>query len=210
MANINSIPNKNGYLDFITKTVLNLDPELFDKLKDILAKGLLPMYIIEADKITAPILAEKLCDYFDALKLASAKSFERVIDKYMTDLDSVVRDKIAKEPKAKKNMPQPETPRARLYYEKACLIRKQNRQTKKGLSDYTRIMLCLYMAIINNHFNTIDNFDYSMNCLELSRIIDAMLHKHKMDDLYSSGRCTFIVLVLMFYYIKSKEIEGEY
>ena len=85
--------------------------------------------------------------------------------------------------------------------------------------DYSRLMLCLYMAIIKNDFKTIDDFDFSVSSLNINKIIEALqmekglLGKKPRFDIkepYSSDRSTFVMLIIMFYYIKSKEIIGEY
>ena len=78
--------------------------------------------------MTVPVLAEKLCDYFEKIELKMGKPFEKVVEKYTADLDSVVGDRIAKEPKPRKNKPTPPTPRARKYYEKACFLRKNKKR----------------------------------------------------------------------------------
>ena len=137
----------------------------------------------------------------------------------MQDLDSVVGDRIAKEPKPKKDKPTPPTSRARKYYEKACDLRRLNKESKRGLMDYTRIMLCLYMAIIDGGKKVIDDFNYSISELNLTRIVEALRKeatllgkkaRFETKDPYTSDRSTFILLAIMFYYIKSKEIVGEY
>lgn len=208
-----------SYTEFVDKTVVQLNEVLFYELRDILVDEYIPFAVVKRKDITKEILAEKLCDYFEKIELKTGKSFEKVIEKYTSDLDSIVGDKIAKEPKAKRNEPTPPTPRSRKYYEKACTIKKANKMTRHGLLDYSRLMLCLYTEIIKNDGKVIDDFDFSSDCLNLTRIIDSMRSetgfigkKAKFDtkEPYAADRSTFIMVIIMFYYIKSKEIIGEY
>ena len=208
-----------SYSSFVQTTVLGLDSDLFNELRDVLVDDYLPLAIIQKEELTPHVLAEKLCDYFEKIELKSGKSFEKVVEKYMQDLDSVISDRIAKEPKPKKNMPTPPTPRARKYFEKAYELRRHNKESKHGLLDYTRIMLCLYMAIIGNGKKEIDDFSYSMSALNLTKIIESLRKettllgkksRFETKDPYTSDRSTFILLVIMFYYMKSKEMVGEY
>lgn len=204
---------------FIKTTVTNLDADLFNEMRDILVDDYLPLSLAQKDDMSVAVLAEKLCDYFEKIELKTGKTFERLVEKYTADLDSVVGDKIAKEPKPQKNKPTPPTPRARKYYEKACILRKNNKTSRRGLIDYTRIMLCLYAAIILNKGEEIKDFNYSINSINLTIIIEALRKetvligkkpKFETEPPYTSDRGTFILLIIMFYYMKSKEIVGEY
>ena len=104
---------------FVQTTITNLDTGLFNECRDVLVDEYLPLSLAQKDDLTVPVLAEKLCDYFEKIELKTGKPFEKVVEKYTADLDSVVGERIAKEPKPRKNKPTPPTPRARKYYEKA-------------------------------------------------------------------------------------------
>lgn len=208
-----------SYVDFVERTVVQLEDKLFCELRDFLVDEYLPFTLIKCEDVTKEILSEKLCDYFEKINLKTGKSFEKVVEKYTSDLDSIVGGRIAKEPKAKKNEPMPPMPRSRKYYEKACTINKSNKIWKHGLLDYSRLMMCLYTEILNDDNKVIDDFDFSTECLNLSRIIDAMRKetgligkKAKFDtkEPYTSDRSTFIMVIIMFYYIKGNEVIGEY
>ena len=205
--------------NFVQTTVMNLDNAYFKELRDILVENYLPLAIAGKEDLTPIVLSEKLCDYFEMVEMKTDKSFEKIIEKYTLDLDSVISKRIAKEPERKKNKPTPPTPRAREYYIKSCYLRKHNKESKHGLLDFTRIALCLYSAILNSSSKIIDDFNYSLNELNLIRIIESLkeetillgkLPKFVTKDPYESDRSTFILLVIMFYYMKSKEIRGEY
>ena len=205
-------------IGFIQTTVCGLETKLFNELRDTLADEYLPLHIAKKEDLKLPVLAEKICDYFYEVELKTGKDFDRVIEKYTLDLDSIVSGRIAKKPKQKKNKPVPSTPRAREYYDRACYIRKHNRESKYWLLDYSRIMLCLYTSIIKNGYEEIEKFDLSMAVLDLPRIVEAMRvetlgkKKPRFDtaDPYDSDRSTFILLCILFYYMKSREIVGEY
>lgn len=205
--------------NLVQTTITNLDMSLFNECRDVLVDEYLPLSLAHKEDLTVPMMAEKLCDYFEKIELKTGKQFEKIVEKYTADLDSVVGERIAKEPKPRKNKPTPSTPRARKYYEKACFLRKNNKETHHGLLDYTRIMLCLYTAIIQNNGKEIDDFTLSMNGLNLNKMIEALGKetvllgkklKFETKDPYTSDRSTFVLLVIMFYYMKSKEIVGDY
>lgn len=206
-------------ISFIQTTINNLGEDSFKELRDILVDQFIPLSIVSKEQLTVPVLEELLCNYFDKVELKTGKEFERIVEKYTYDLDSIVRSRIEETPKARKNQPTPPTPRARKYYEKAIGIKKINSETKRGLIDYTRLMLCLYTAIIKNNYKRISDFDLSINCLNLTRIIGSMrketvsIRKKPRFDTqnpYDSDRSSFVILVIMFYYMKSKEVVGEY
>lgn len=208
-----------SYSNFVQTTVLNLDAELFNELRDVIIDEYLPLHLAPKEELTVNILGEKLCDYFEKVELKTGKSFEKIVEKYTVDLDSVVSERIAREPKPKKNKPTPPTPRSRKYYDKSCYLRRHNKESKHGLLDYTRIVLCLYTSIINNGFKEIDDFNLSVGVVNLTKTIESLRKettllgkKPRFDtkDPYTSDRSTFILLVIMYYYMKSKEIVGEY
>ncbi len=207
------------YSDFAQTIVFGLDSERFNELRDVLVDEYLPLCLAQKDDLTVNVLAEKLYDYFEKIELKTGKNFEKVVEKYTLDLDSVVINRIAKEPKPKKNKPTPAIPRARKYYNKSCYLKTHSKESKQSLMDYSRIMLCLYTAIIGNGLKEIEDFDLSLSGVNLTRIIEGLRkettllgRKPRFDtkDPYSSDRSTFILLVIMFYYMKSKEIVGEY
>lgn len=212
---------------FIRTTVLSLNEALFCNLRDALVDNYLPLAIAKKEDLSAPLLAEKLCDYFESEGLRTKKSFDKIIEKYTSDLDSVVKDRIAKMPKSKKGGPAPTVPRARKYYDRSCQLREKANATTEDLLDYSRIVLCLYEAVIKNQRSVIQDFDLSMDKLNLpeitnelcdeesnrsnARVVDRFFNTvYKRFNPECADRSTFILLVIMFYYMKSKEIVGEY
>lgn len=200
--------------EFVEKTILHLSSDVFCELKETLFEDYIPFQILKKENISRDIFAEKLCDYFKKVELKKDTSFENIVEKYMSDIELVVSLKIAETPDNKKGEPPHPVPRARKYYAKAIQIKKANKSTKQGLTDYTRLMLCLYMSIINSNFAKIENFDYSIESLNISKIIDALRNekniwgkKSRFDtaDPYDKDRCTFVLLIIMFYYIKNKD-----
>lgn len=200
---------------FIKSTIMNLQPEWLEQVKKTLVEDYISFSIIAEENITQEILAEKLCDYIEKLELKSGKDFDKHIEVYMKNLDSIVESRIAKTPKPKKNDTTPVViPRSRKYYEKALSLKKVTNFNTRTLIDYTRIMFCLYSAIIKNGFKEIDNLDYSSDCLNPKNIIEAMkneqesivvsvVKKPKFDikELYSSDTCTFILATILVYKI---------
>lgn len=204
-----------NYIEFVEKIIGNLDGELFCSFRNILVDEYLSFAAIKCTDVTQQIMKEKLCDYFEKVELKTGRSLEKIIEKYMADVDSIVSERIAAAPKAKKGATA-QLPRARKYYDRACAIRKDNKMTKHGLRDYSRIMLCLYSEIIkNNRFKIIENFDYSYECINLAQIITAMrsetillgkFPKFDTTSPYEADRCTFILVIMMVFYIRSTAV----
>lgn len=111
-------------------------------------------------------------------------------------------------------------PRARKYYEKAQEIGK-GKLNLIGMIDYTRIMMCLYAAIIKNNGKEIQNFDFATSSLKIDDIILAMkeeqdalpfnvIKKKKFDtvDPYGMDAITFILAITLLYKITGENLEG--
>ena len=204
-------------IDFVKSTVYQLDERFFSEVKAILIKEYINFSLINSKDVSREILCEKLCDYFEKMEFYTKKSFDKLIENYIENLDKIVNDRIEKTPKAKKNEPTPPTPRARKYYEYVQILKRTNISTN-DLLDYSRIMLCLYTEIIQNKFNPISDFEYSSKCLNLPQIVNAMLNEKKsmlkknlfdIKEHYSTDQFTFVVMIIMYYQIKIKEISGE-
>src|SRR5690606_2458191 len=95
------------YKEFVKSTVNALQPDMFDQIKMVLIPEYLTFSIIPEDGITPAILSEKLCDYFEKLELKTGKSFDKYVESYLKDLDSIIERRIAKTPQQKKNDPTP-------------------------------------------------------------------------------------------------------
>ncbi len=209
-----------NHIDFVRTAVTGLDTELFNYLKEILlAYEFIPLSIIKKEEVTASVFAEKVCDYFEKVELKTNRSFDKTLEKYANDFDSIIKDKIAQEPKQRKNRAKPQVPRARKYYEEVGAMRENRDDPMQGLLDYSRIVFCLYMSIIKNNFKKIKDFDYALKNLSLAEIIKAMREetillgkkpRFEAIDPYKSDRSTFVITVIMFFYMKSKEVEGKY
>ena len=210
------------YRDLVKTTVLDMDQDIFLMLQKALVGEYLSFSIIDAEEITKEILAEKLCDYFEKLELKTGKAFEKHLDAYIGNIESIVGGKVAKAPQPKKKDATPVVvPRARKYYEKAMNVKNTRSITVRQLKDYTRIMMCLYAAIIKNNNKEIDNLDYSASCIDPDAIITSMkneqdmllkLKKPKFDikELYCSDTCTFIIAIIALYAIVGEKVQGEY
>ena len=209
-------------IKFIEDTVSKLNQSEFESLKKMLVGEYISYSFICEDAITKSILAEKLCDYFEKLELKTGMNFDKLIDSYIKNIDSIVGKRVAKTPQAKKNDPTPiVVPRARKYYERALYNKNSRNISVRNLLDYSRIMFCLYTAIIKNGGKEISNFDYSIGCLSPECIIDSMkneqytivkMKKNKFDikDLYCLDTGTFILSIIILYAILHDRVEGEY
>lgn len=205
------------YCEFIQSTILAIDQETLETLKEALVGEYLPFWVIDKSEVTAKILAEKLCDYFEKLELKTGKSFDKHLETYFDDIESIVGNRVAKAARLKKGDPAAtNTPRARKYYEKALSIGNTKDLSAEHLLNYTRIMMCLYAAIVKNGYKKISNLNYSASSINPSEIIDSMknergavlkLKKQKFEvkNHYSSDTCTFIIAIIMLYRIVEKK-----
>lgn len=209
------------YIDFVNTTIKNLEESSFEMLKKVLIGEYLSFSVIPDDDISKDELAEKVCDYFEKMELKTGRNFDKHIDAYVKGIDSIVGNRIAKTPQPKKIDPSPViVPRARKYYEKAIAIKNSRNLSPRNLIDYSRLMFCLYSAIIKNQNKVISEFDYSANCLRPDTIIESMkkeqdvlvVKKNHFDikELYSTDTCTFIIAIIILYTIMDEKVQGEY
>lgn len=204
---------------FVQETIMAMGPVSFECLKMALLGEYISFRLIAPEQVTKEILAEKLLDYFEKFQYKTGKKFEDLLKNYASVLDSLVEPHVAKAPQGKKKEPMP---RARKYYEKAAELRK----TIKGFSelrDYSRLMLCLYAAIINNDSDKISNLDYSLECLNPDAIEAALKDekestlfgkknpKSRFDtsDLYSIDTSFYVIVLIMLYAIIGDSLEED-
>ena len=209
------------YREFTKSTVITMEPYVFEMLQKTLVGEYLSFSILSQENITKEILAEKICDYFEKLELKSGKSFDKHLDAYLENLESIVGRWVAKVSQTKKNEDTPTiVPRARKYFDKALLIKNTKVSSLIQLVDYSRIMLCLYAAVISNQHKEIGNFDYAVSSLEPDTILAGMkteqdsilkFKKNKFDikELYCSDTCTFVITIILLYKILNDKIQGE-
>lgn len=223
-AAIRKLQNKPGsYNDFVRMAVCGMDKAAFEGLKNMLLDSYMSFSVVKDDDITLDIFAEKLCDYFCAVELKTGKQFEKMLEAYVNGLDAMVEPCIAKTPSAKKNDPDPVVvPRSRKYYEKAAESKSKKNPTFTQLTDYSRLMLCLYTAVIRNNGGVIENFDYSVESLDPEMVINAMkkeevsiivpFPKKKRFDLherYGMDECSLVISIIMLWTIINGKVQGE-
>lgn len=221
------------YKEFTNSTINRLEQPAFDAIKNVLVGEYLSFSIIREENITRDILSEKVCDYFekleiktqpslDKLGIKTKDSFDKQIENYVKTWDSIVSPRIVQTPKPKKKDTAPViTPRARKYYDKACSIKDSRSLSTRNMIDYSRIMICLYMAIVQNGYKPIADFEYSIDRLIPDKVIEN-LKKHRDDaipfmkgnkfntkELYCSDTCFFILVIIMLHVIINDRIEAE-
>lgn len=215
--------------DFISGTVKELDTNSFEFLKDKLLGEYINFSFIQEKNITQDFFSEKLLDYFEKLAFKTGKSFDETFSSYISNWDDIVKKNIPKEPQAQKGAPVPAIPRSRKYYAHAMKLRNSRNMSIKQRMDYSRIMMCLYMASILENNKVIEDFDFSIHCLNLDEIIAAMKSensngiqipitkiskfdldniikksKFNLDELYCADTATFILTIILFVTIKSQ------
>ena len=210
------------HIEFVTQTVLGLDQPAFEELLQLLLGEHISFSIIEIKDVTKEILAEKLCDYFDRLEIETGKSFAKQIEFYIDSWVSIVGPHIAKTQQVKKcDSTLPAVPRSRLYYELAFKIKGNKQPSITQLIDFSRIMVCLYSAVLNNKDEHIKNFDYSLDGLVPYEIVESLKNedmynvipprKKRFDtrELYSQDVCTLILSIMILCFIINRKVTGD-
>lgn len=212
---------KMSYLDFVGGTVLNMGQTSFTDWRDALVDTYIKFSVFEKEEVSQEIMAEKLCDFFEKAELKTGKTFEKFVEIYFANIDSIVAGRVAKAPQQRKKDEAPlPVPRARKYYDKTLEIKKR-KLNLATMVDYTRIMMCLYAAIIENKGAEIVNFNYAVSSLKIDEIVNAMLDeaesipfnlakKKKFDtkDPYGTDAITMIIAITMLHKIVDDSVEG--
>lgn len=208
--------------DFIKCTIQELEGATLEKLKGKLVGEYLTFSFLDETQITKDTLSEKLSDYFEKIEIKTGDKFPKVLAKYVSNWDDVVKQYLPKEPSAKKGEQVPPLPRSLKYYKHAVDIKGSRNLTMKQLSDYSRIMMCLYMQTIKADMKTVETFEFATESLDLDKIISALkaekagivlaIGKKNMfdlEELYCTDTATFIISMIMFCHIKNWEEKGE-
>ncbi len=208
--------------EFLEVTVCRLEAGPLELLKEILLEGYISFSVIKESKINTEILAEKLCDYFATVEVKINRPFAKTIETFMNDIDAIIAPRIARTPQTKKGESAPvNVPRARKYYEKAISDRKKKDMTVQELLDFSRIMFCLYTASMDAEDKSIENFNFSADCIEPNRILDHLKSeemqivfppsKRKRFDLkekFGSDSCTMVIAAIVLCMIVNERIQG--
>lgn len=202
--------------EFIDSTIFAFDDDLFFEFKDFLLKqNFVSFHYFKDESLSKELVMEKLCDCFEKIEINTKKTFTKLIEKYISNLDSVVGDKIVKVSKTARKRQTVTEPRASMYYDKAK--EKKNANSLENIIDYTRIMMCLYTSILNNDRKEINDLDYSLDCLNIAFISRSLEEENShrgnslrfnMSDPYGSDIFTFIMCTIVFYTMKNYEKIG--
>ena len=198
--------------DFVDRTVMKLSQQRFDELKDHLLGEYIKFSFIDDGCITKEIFSEKIADYFEKLKLKTNSEFDNTISKYLFAWDDLVS----------KGLPEEDGSRTKKYYKYACEIRGSRELTLKQMTDYSRILMCIYMAIIRSENKIAENFSFSAECINLDKILVSMRAeenagflgigkgaKFDLEELYCIDTAIFIITMIMCYHISENMITEE-
>ena len=174
--------------EFVEGTVCTMEPSALELLKEILIDEYLSFAILKRGRISAEVLAEKLCDYFSAVGIKTNRTFDRIIEAYMNDTDAITGHRVARTPQPKKgDEASAATPRARKYYEFALKSKGSKDLSVGALLDYARILFCLYTASMSDKDKVIENFDLSLNCIDPNTIL-AHMKQEEVQILFPPGK----------------------
>lgn len=218
-----------SYIEIFEK-ILKIDVKLFEEMKTLLLGRYIDFSIIDNDKVTREMLCEKLCDTFEKTLIKTNRTFESLMNYYLDSMNDMVdghlpKVSIRKDSKGKEIF---EDSRALKYYHHVQQIRKAKEFQFVHLEDYTRIILCLYAEIIKKKWRDIFDFDFSFENVKCQMVINALesekvketdiftfkfeklCKRFKTEDRYSRDSFIIVMVVVMFYYLKDKEVKGDY
>lgn len=204
------------YNELVEFTVLGLNEERFESLKKLLLDKYIFFSIVESSEVTEEILSEKICDYFEKVKLKTSDSLDKQVKNFCKTLDAIVSSKISKVTKAN-----PTPSRARRYYDHIKEIPRKKELTVLELLDYCRVMFCLYNAIIDHKGTEIANFDYTLSTIKTTKILDSFIKEQnnvvkkfkgflEYGEVYTSERGILVLLIIILNKILDREIIGDY
>lgn len=205
------------YKELVEYTVLGLSEERFNSLKTLVTdRGYIRFSVINDSHITKDILSEKICDYLEKVELKTQDSLDKQVKNFCKTLDAVVSPKIAKVTKAN-----PNPSRARRYYEHIKDIPRQKELTIQELMTYSRVMLCLYHAIIDNKGEEITNFDYTLSTITVTKILDALTKEQnnfvkqfkvlfEVKEEFTSERGILVLVVMILNKLLDSAVIGDY
>lgn len=161
------------------------------------------------DHIIKEVMAEKLYDHFMMVELKNNCDLNKLVKSYYKSINEIVGPQI--ETSKQKT-------RAQKYYEKAVTISKSKEVNFQDLMDYTRIMMCLYMAVTKNQSKLICDFDLSKECLDMDTIptfirretvptlgINKRKPRFDFHNPYGMDPCILLILTLLLYKLKDGE-----
>lgn len=208
--------------EFVSGTIKALDKQSFEKLKEKMIGEYLSINFIDENAIDTDVFAEKVYDYFEKVELDSGNEFEKICSTYMNNWKDVVERYMPKEPSAKKGEPVPPMSRSLKYFKYTIETINSRNITMKQLAEYSRIMMSLYMKIIKSGMKEVDNFDFSTDNFDLDKILSSLkaekagtiipIGKKNYFDIkepYCTDTATFVITMIMFYFIRTKAIKGD-
>ena len=205
--------------DFVTKAIIELNPELFNSLKEKTVKKYIQIEFIDSENMGQVQFAEKIYDYFEKVLLKQGCSFNKIISRYIDTWNEIVEKYIPKVAPAKKGAePQPAT-RSRKYFDHAMKILETSKKSFEQMVDFTRIMMCLYMPVISNNDKKVDDFNLSSSCLDIDGIVEKMLTEKSngifgknlviiASDKFSADEAIMMITIIAYYCIKNNEKSG--
>lgn len=198
--------------DFVNGTIMELSQHRFDELKEHLLGEYIKFSFIDDDRITKEIFCEKIADYFEKLSLKINSEFDSTVSKYMSAWDDLVSE----------GLPEEDGARTKKYYKYAGEISDSRDLTLKQMTDYSRIMMCIYMAIIRSENKTAENFNYSAECINIDKILVSLKAeenagflgigkgaKFDLEELYCNDTAIFVITMIMSYHISEHMITEE-
>lgn len=218
-----------SYIEFVEK-IMKIDDKLFEEMKMLLLGKYIDFSIIDDNNITKEIMCEKICDTLEKILIKTNKTFEALVNYYIDSMNGLIAGYLSKistkkDAKGKEIL---EDSRAQKYFNHVQKIKKEKEFQFVDFEDYSRIIFCLYAEIIRNEHHKITDFEFSLenvkcqtiiNALESEKVketdifalkFDKLSQRFKTDDKYSKDHFIIIMIVIMFYILKSKEVLGDY
>lgn len=218
-----------SYIEIVER-ILKIGDELFEEMKILLLGKYLDFSIIDNDNVTKEMVCEKLCDNLEKILIKTNKTFDALINYYIDSMNDLIIGHLPKVSTRKDNKGKEilEDSRALKYFNHVQKIKKEKELQFVLIEDYTRVILCLYAEIIRKKHRNIFDFEFSfenvkcqtlINSLESEKVketdifalkFDKLCKRFKTDDKYSKDSFIIMMIVIMFYILKNKEVKGDY
>lgn len=213
----------------IVSWMLEIEDDLFEEMKSMLLEKYITFSIVSNEKITKEMVCEKLCDYIEKTLIKTDKSFDSLMNKYMDALEDLVKDYLENPSGEDENGKSVSLDsRATKYFKQAEQKRKDKDHPFVGLEDFSRVMFCLYTAIIKNKRQPIQDFEYAFSCVKCQSLINAMeseeikekrifnikvadsTKRFNLKKKYNIDSFIMVMTIMMYYHLKNKEVRSEY
>ncbi len=205
---------------FLEETVLTLDPENFENLRDALLDSCINVRFMENEDVTPAVMAEKIYDHFDKSVHKTGRTFGQQLMDFADRLSVVLSGYVTQRIPGDNDKEDGAISRAYKYYLKATAIKGKKELSTEDVLSFSRIMFCLYAEARKGEAHKILDFDYSASAIHPAELIEMLRNEEivgmlginhsvfNLDDWYGIDASLMIIAIIMLYKIVEDRVEG--